>query len=79
MGEPYYLVIAIAFFGFIALAFLLLFPIYRFLTREERAAQEWTEDAIARRQRRPPESGPPGALGDGAGGAPPAAPTGNAP
>ncbi|MFN3597501.1 MAG: hypothetical protein ACK41D_09560 [Rubricoccaceae bacterium] len=60
-----YLVIAAAFFGFIALAFVLLFPIYRFLRKEERASGEWTQDAIVRRQRREQP------IGDGAPGAAP--------
>ena len=69
-----YLVIAGTFVGFVALAFLLLFPIYRFLHREETVSKDWTDDAIARRQRRPPEGdGPPGAVGDGAAGPPPPA------
>ena len=62
MEHPY-LIIAITFFGFIGLAFILLFPVYRFLTREEKLSEDWTPDAIARKQRR----GPPG--GDGAPGA----------
>ena len=63
-----YLVIAGTFLGFVALAFLLLFPVYRFLHREEAVSKDWTEDAIAKRQRRPPPEGPPGAAGDRAGG-----------
>lgn len=51
MENPY-LVIAVTFFGFIGLAFVLLFPVYRFLTREEKRSENWTEDAIARRQGR---------------------------
>ncbi|HYE97137.1 MAG TPA: hypothetical protein VD962_13095 [Rubricoccaceae bacterium] len=49
--------IAAAFFGFVALAFLLLFPVHRFLRREERAAEDWTKEAIARRQRREEPAG----------------------
>ena len=52
MDEQIYLVIAGTFVGFIALAFFLLFPIYRFLTREERADEHWTTEAIAKRQAR---------------------------
>lgn len=59
MDSQIYLVIAAAFVGFIALAFILLYPVYRFLRREERVADEWTDRAIARRQRH-------GAGGDGA-------------
>lgn len=63
MDTQIYLVIAGTFIGFIALAFVLLYPIYRFLTREEKAAQTWTPDAIARRQGRDAPSGD-GAPGD---------------
>lgn len=59
-------VIAASFFGFVALAFLLLFPVHRFLRREERAAEEWTREALARRQRRETPAG------DGQSGEPPA-------
>ncbi len=52
MDDQIYLVIAGTFVGFIALAFFLLFPIYRFLTREESADKHWTPDAVARRQAR---------------------------
>ena len=51
MTDPY-LVIAITFFGFIGLAFALLFPVYRFLTREEEQSETWTPEALARRQAR---------------------------
>ena len=74
MDTQIYLVVAGTFVGFLALAFGLLFPVYRFLTREEKAEQAWTVDAIARRQARegpagdglpaspavpPPPDGPP--------------------
>ena len=58
-----YLVIAGAFFGFIALAFVLLFPVYRFMKRQERLADDWTPEAIARRQRS--QSAPHGRAPDG--------------
>lgn len=51
MDGPIYLIIAVTFFGFIALAFVLLYPVYRFLRRQERMADDWTPDALARRQR----------------------------
>lgn len=35
-------IILITFFGFCALAYLLLAPVYRFLKREEKAGDEWT-------------------------------------
>ena len=49
--SAYYTVIAATFFGFIALAFVLLFPIYRFIRREEKHSESWTEPALAERQR----------------------------
>ena len=47
-----YLVIAGTFFGFIALAFVLLYPVYRFMKRQETLSDDWTPEAISRRQRR---------------------------
>lgn len=38
--------------GFFLLAFVLLYPVYRFMRREEEVAEDWTPDALARRQRR---------------------------
>lgn len=49
--SSYYLAIALAFFGFVGLAFVLLFPIYRFMRREEEHSAQWTSEALARRQR----------------------------
>lgn len=63
MDTQIYLVIAATFIGFVSLAFILLYPVYRFLTRQERMAEDWTPDALARRQRR-------GKGGDGAAGPP---------
>ncbi len=37
-------VILLAFIGFAALAALLLVPVYRFMKREEKVAEAWTED-----------------------------------
>ena len=51
MDGSIYLVIAVTFFGFIGLAFVLLFPVYRFMRRQERLSDDWTPDAVARRQR----------------------------
>lgn len=64
MDSQIYLIIAGTFVGFVALAFVLLFPVYRFLTRQERMADDWTPEAIARRQRK-------AAGGDGTPGRPP--------
>ncbi len=60
MDGQIYLVIVGTFFGFIALAFVLLYPVYRFMRRQERMADDWTPEAVARRQRRPtpPEDEP---------------------
>ena len=70
MDTQIYLVVAATFIGFVSLAFVLLYPVYRFLNREERVSRDWTPDAVARRQR--PDAGT-GASGDGApaDGAPP--------
>ena len=65
MDTQIYLVVAAAFVGFVGLAFILLFPVYRFLRREEQAADDWTPDAIARRRRQMD-----GARGPGDDGAP---------
>ena len=63
-----YLVIAGTFFGFIGLAFVLLFPVWRFLRRQERLSDDWTDDAIARRaaSRATPPDADPRALEDDA-------------
>lgn len=65
MDTQIYLIVAATFIGFVGLAFILLYPVYRFLRREERVADDWTKDAIARRQRGDAaKGGAPG--GDGA-------------
>jgi hypothetical protein len=66
--SEYYLAIAVAFFGFVALAAVLLVPIYRFLRREEEHSREWTPERLAERRR---AQAPPG---DGARTRPPAGP-----
>lgn len=38
--------------GFLLLAFILLYPVLRFINREEKASQAWTPDEIARAARR---------------------------
>ena len=58
MDGQIYLVIVGTFFGFIALAFVLLYPVYRFMRRQERLADDWTPEAVARRQRRRPAPPP---------------------
>lgn len=65
----FYVAIAVAFFGFMALAFILLFPIYRFIRREEQRSEGWTPAALAERQRRAIEGSERAAsAGDGSGG-----------
>jgi hypothetical protein len=46
--------------GFLLLAFILLYPVYRFLNREEEASRSWTPDQIAHRQRRRGDGSPTG-------------------
>jgi hypothetical protein len=69
--SEYAIPIAVAFFGFFALAAILLVPVYRFLNREEERSRDWTDASIAERRRR---EGPPG---DGAAGRPPSGPSGD--
>lgn len=47
--SEYTAIILLALFGFIALAFVLLFPVYVFLKREEKASEQWTEEALHQR------------------------------
>lgn len=63
--DGFYWAVAAAFFGFVALAFLLLFPVYRFLRREEARSEDWTREAIARRQREGPAAGDGAPSGEG--------------
>ncbi|NNF04510.1 MAG: hypothetical protein HKN17_08590 [Rhodothermales bacterium] len=46
--ERYYVVIALTFIGFVALAAILLVPVYLFLKREEDVARQWTDETVAR-------------------------------
>lgn len=57
----YLLIILLTFVGFVALAAILLVPVYLFLKREERASDAWTPEALARRRRdaAPPRNGTP--------------------
>ncbi len=41
-------VIIVATIGFLALAFILLFPIYRFLVKQEKISEQWTKENIDR-------------------------------
>lgn len=58
MGE-YGTVILLTFVGFVALAAILLVPVYRFLKREEKLSQRWTPEALARRAHQQPNGAPP--------------------
>ena len=70
MDYDFNLIIFLTTVGFFALAFILLFPVYRFMRREEEVAESWTPRALAERQRRPEEP----ASGDGASTTPPPLP-----
>ena len=47
----YTTVILIALFGFLALAAILLVPVYRFIQREERVSRAWTPEALEAHER----------------------------
>ena len=54
----YTTIIIVTLVAFLALAAVLLVPVYRFLQREKKASDKWTKDEIARRARdRPPRNG----------------------
>lgn len=75
MDFSFYLIVAVTFFGFIGLAFVLLYPVYRFLNKETDLSKEWTPEALAERRRQQLRDGTAG--GDGAparSGTPPAPP-----
>ncbi|GMQ80787.1 MAG: hypothetical protein BMS9Abin05_0216 [Rhodothermia bacterium] len=44
--DSYYFVIGVTLIGFFALAAALLVPVYFFLKREERVAENWTDETI---------------------------------
>ncbi len=46
------LIIVLTLVGFLALAALLLVPIWRFLDREEEVSEQWTREELAARMRR---------------------------
>lgn len=67
--SDFYIAIAVAFVGFFVLAFVLLFPVYRFMKREEKRSEAWTDNAIADRRRQALEKAERASSeGDGAGG-----------
>ncbi len=47
----YTTIIIIVLVGFLALAFALLYPVYRFLLREEETSKKWTRERLAERRR----------------------------
>ena len=47
----YDIVILVVLVGFIALAFILLAPVYLFLKREEKVSERWTPETLASRMR----------------------------
>ena len=58
--ENAYWVITGSIVGFLVLAFILLYPVHRFLNREEHTSRSWTQDEIARRQQRFGDGSPSG-------------------
>lgn len=52
--SDYSLVILLTLIGFLALAVLLLAPVYFFLNREEERSERWTRDVLSERAKRPP-------------------------
>ena len=50
------LLMVIALVGFFLLAAILLVPVFRFLKREQKASEQWTAEALARRIRETPPS-----------------------
>lgn len=51
VNDAYWVIVG-SIVGFLLLAFLLLYPVHRFLNREEQSSRSWTQDEIARRQQR---------------------------
>lgn len=49
--DYYTVVIIVTIVGFCTLAFILLFPVYRFLKREEEVSAHWTKEEIERQRR----------------------------
>ena len=55
--DEYTVTIILTLVGFTALAAILLVPVYRFLKKEEKIADAWTEEAIRARQQEPSSNG----------------------
>ena len=67
--SDFYIAIAVSFVGFFVLAFVLLYPVYRFMKREEKRSEAWTDSAIADRRRQALEQAERASSeGDGSGG-----------
>lgn len=49
--DVYTIIILVTLVSFIALAVLLLAPVYIFLDREEKLSQQWTDETVTRRAR----------------------------
>lgn len=47
--DEYDLIIVLTLIGFIVVAVLLLYPVYRFLLRQEEVSRDWTEEKVAER------------------------------
>jgi len=47
--NDYTAIIIATFFGFFALAAIVLIPVYRFLNKEERLSRAWTVEALAKK------------------------------
>lgn len=54
--DAWTIIIITTLFGFLALAAMLLVPVYRFLRREERTSREWTPSEMAKREKGPSRS-----------------------
>lgn len=47
--DEYGLIIVLALIGFIVVAALVLYPVYKFLLRQEEISRDWTEENLAER------------------------------
>jgi hypothetical protein len=47
--DEYGLIIVLALIGFIVVAALVLYPVYKFLLRQEEISRDWTEEKLAER------------------------------
>ena len=56
--DRYTIIIIVTTVGFFVLATILLYPVYRFLRKEEQISQHWTPEALAARSKKDGSSGP---------------------